>query len=120
MAIGRVVVAVACALVLTAPNTAAAPVQEEHRPATMTMTYEVGDLAAVVHAPRTLVGARPLILTSDISAQRLVRQGAVVVFVHDRSALPRHRELWRELGSGTGPLAERFAGFARHVVVAEP
>ncbi|GLY51540.1 hypothetical protein [Lentzea sp. NBRC 102530] len=120
MAIGRVVVAVACALALTAPSTAAAPAQEESRPATTTMTYEIGDLTAVVHAPRTLVGARPLVLTSEISAQRLVRQGAVVVLVHDRSALPRHRELWRELSAGTGPLAERFAGFAHHVVVAEP
>ncbi|MFD4676254.1 hypothetical protein ACFWNN_41480 [Lentzea sp. NPDC058450] len=120
MAIGRVVVAVVCALVLTAPSTEAAPAQDEHSPTTMTMTYEADGLVGVVHAPRTLVGALPLVLTSDISARPLVRQGAVVVVVPDRSALPRHRELWRELSDGTGPLAQRFAGFARHVVVAEP
>lgn len=120
MVFGRVLVAVACALVLTAPSTAAAPSQDDHRPATMTMTYRVGDLVAVVHAPRTLVGMRPLVLTSDLAAQALVRRGAVVVRVTDPSALERHRELWRELGSGTGPLAPRFGGFAGHFSVAQP
>ncbi|SMC97860.1 hypothetical protein [Lentzea albidocapillata] len=120
MAIVRVLVAVACALVLTAPSTVAAPSPDDHRPATMTMTYQAGDLAAVVHAPRTLVGVHPLVFTHDISATVLVRRGAVVVLVPDPSSLTRHRELWRELSSGTGPLAERFGGFAGHFSVAQP
>jgi len=120
MVFGRVLVAVACALVLTAPSTAAAPSQDDHRPATTTMTYEVGDLVAVVHAPRTLVGVLPLVLTHDLTAGRLVHRGAVVVLVADRSSLHRHHELWRELNAGAGPLAERFAGFAGHFAVAEP
>ncbi|SDK08320.1 hypothetical protein SAMN04488074_104201 [Lentzea albidocapillata subsp. violacea] len=118
MAIVRVLVAVACALVLTAPSTTASP--DDHRPATMTMTYQAGDLAAVVHAPRTLVGVHPLVLTHDVSATVLVRRGAVVVLAPDPSSLTRHRALWRELSSGTGPLAERFAGFAGHFSVAQP
>lgn len=123
MAIGRVLVAVACALLLTARSTAAAPSQDDHRPATMTMRYETGRLTGVVHAPRTLVGVRPLVfnvLGSDVYAQELARQGIVVVQVDDRSAMERHRELWREAGAGRGPLAQRFAGFAGHVVVAQP
>ena len=120
MAIVRVLVAVACALVLTAPSTAAALPPDDHRPATTTMKYQAGDLVAMVHAPRTLVGVRPLVLTHDVSAQVLVRRGAVVVLVHDPSSLTRHRELWRELSAGTGPLAERFSGFAGHFSVAEP
>lgn len=120
MAIVRVLVAVACALVLTAPSTAAAPSQDDHHPATMTMKYQAGDLVAVVHAPRTLVGVRPLVFTHDVSATVLVRRGAVVVLVHDPSSLTRHHELWRELSAGTGPLAERFAGFAGHFAVAQP
>ncbi|MCX2947868.1 hypothetical protein [Lentzea sp. NEAU-D7] len=120
MAIVRVLVAVACALVLTAPSTAATPPPDDDRSATTTMTYRAGDLVAVVHAPRTLVGVRPLVLTHDVSARVLVRRGAVVVLVHDPSSLARHRELWRELSAGTGPLEERFGGFAGHFSVAEP
>ncbi|MET9227927.1 hypothetical protein [Lentzea sp. NPDC003310] len=119
MVFGRVLVAVACALVLTAPSTAAAPSQDDYRPATTTMTYQVGDLAAVVHSPRTLTGARPLVITRDPGARALASRGAVVVLV-DGSSIDRHRALWRELTSGTGPLAERFGGFAGHVVVAQP
>jgi hypothetical protein len=120
MAIGRVLVAVACALMLTAPSTAAAPSQDDYRPATTTMAYEVGDLVAVVHAPRTLVGALPLVFGHEFTAPLLARRGAIVVVVRDRWSLDRHRELWRELDERTGPLAERFAGFAGHFSVAEP
>jgi hypothetical protein len=121
MVFGRVLVAVAFALVLTAPSTAAAPSRDDdYRPATMTTTYQVGDLVAVVHAPRTLTGVRPLVVTRDHTARALVGRGAVVVLVTGPSSLDRHRDLWRELGSGSGPLAERFGGFAGHVAVAEP
>ena len=123
MAIGRVLVAVACALVLTAQSTAAAPSQDDYRPATMSMRYESGSLTGVVHAPRTLVGVRPMVFHvrgSDVYAQELARQGFVVVLVDDRFALDRHRELWREIVTGTGPLAERFGRFAGHLAVAEP
>ena len=120
MATGRVLVAVACALMLTAPSTAAAPSRDHHRRATMTMTYEVGDLAAVVHAPRTLVGVEPLVFGNALTAPLLAQQGAVVVVVRDRWSVDRHRELWRALDERTGPLAERFAGFAGHLAVAEP
>ncbi|MFD4637218.1 hypothetical protein ACFWN2_07870 [Lentzea sp. NPDC058436] len=120
MVFGRVLVAVACALVLTAPSTAAAPSQDDYRPATMKMTYEVGDLVAVVHAPRTLVGVRPLVFGHEFTAPQLAQQGAVVVVVSDRWSMDRHRALWRALNERGGPLAERFAGFAGHFSVAEP
>ncbi|MGW6445843.1 hypothetical protein [Lentzea sp. NPDC055074] len=124
MVFGRVLVAVACALVLTAPSVAAAPSRDDdYRPATMTMRYETGWLTGVVHAPRTLVGVRPLVfntLGTDAYAQELARQGIVVVQVNDPSAMERHRQLWRDVKEGRGPLAQRFAGFAGHVAVAEP
>ncbi|SEQ31778.1 hypothetical protein [Lentzea albida] len=120
MAIGRVLVAVACALMLTAPSTAAAPSQDRPGRATMTMAYEVGDLAAVVHAPRTLVDVGPLVFGNDLTAPLLAQQGAIVVVVHDRWSVDRHRELWRALDERSGPLAERFAGFAGHFTVVQP
>ncbi|MDX3660760.1 hypothetical protein PV646_25960 [Streptomyces sp. ID05-26A] len=113
----------ACALLLTAQSAAAAPSQDDHRPATMTMRYETGWLTGVVYAPRTLVNVRPLVfnfLGSDVYARELARQGIVVVQVNDRSAMERHRRLWRDISAGRGPLSQRFAGFAGHVVVAEP
>ncbi|MDT7788255.1 MAG: hypothetical protein QOF58_6674 [Pseudonocardiales bacterium] len=123
MAIGRLLVAVACAMVLTAPSTAAATSVRHYRPAVMTMEYSVGGLHAVVHSPRTLVGTRPLVFQFrgyDEVAQSLAQQGSVVVLVSDRTALDRHLELWRSLSKAEGPLAERFRGFAGHFVVAEP
>lgn len=123
MVSGRVFVAVACALILTAPNTKASPSQDDYRPATMTMRYDAGALTGVVHAPRTLVGVRPVVfnvLGSDAYAQDLARQGIVVVQVGDPSAVERHRELWRDLRAGRGPLALRFGGFTGHLAVAEP
>ncbi|WP_439656597.1 hypothetical protein ACSHWB_29855 [Lentzea sp. HUAS TT2] len=123
MAIGRVLVAVACALMLTAQSTAAAPSQDDYRPAIMTMRYDAGELTGVVHAPRTLVGVRPVVfnvLGSDAYAQDLARRGIVVVQVGDPSALEQHRELWRDLRVGKGPLALRFGGFTGHLAVAEP
>ncbi|KJK44537.1 hypothetical protein UK23_29000 [Lentzea aerocolonigenes] len=123
MSIGRLLVAVACAMVLTAPSTAAATSVRHHRPAVMTMEYSVGDLRAVVHSPRTLVGTRPLVFQFhgyDEVAESLARQGSVVVLVSDRTAVDRHLELWRSLSKAEGPLAERFRGFAGHFTVAEP
>ncbi|MET9632325.1 hypothetical protein ABZX92_33200 [Lentzea sp. NPDC006480] len=123
MAIGRLLVAAACALVLTAPSTAAATSVRHHRPAVMTMEYSVGDLHAVVHSPRTLVGTRPLVFQFrgyDEVAQSLAQQGSIVVLVSDRTAVDRHRELWRQLSEARGPLAERFRGFAGHYGVPEP
>ncbi|MEU3643880.1 hypothetical protein AB0E59_10925 [Lentzea sp. NPDC034063] len=122
MVFGRVLVAVACALVLTAQSTAAAPAQDDdYRPATMSLRYEAGSLTGVVHAPRTIVGVRPVVFNvrgSDVYAQELARQGFVVVLVDDRFSMDRHRELWRAIG--TGLLAERFGRFAGHLAVAEP
>ncbi|MEU0882296.1 hypothetical protein ABZ345_27105 [Lentzea sp. NPDC005914] len=123
MAIGRLWAAVACVMVLTAPSTAAATSIRHYRPAVMTMGYAVGDLHAEVHAPRTLVGTRPLVFNFrgyDDIAQSLAQQGSVVVLVSDRTALDRHMRLWRELSEAKGPLAERFRGFAGHFSVAEP
>ncbi|MFJ5985193.1 hypothetical protein [Lentzea sp. NPDC092896] len=124
MVFGRVLVAVACALVLTAQSTAAAPSQDDdYRPATMSLRYEAGSLTGVVHAPRTIVGVRPVVFNvrgSDVYAQELARQGFVVVLVDDRFSMDRHRELWRGVVAGTGPLAERMGRFAGHLAVAEP
>lgn len=123
MVIGRLMAAVACAMVLTAPSTAAATSVRHHHYAVMTMEYAVGDLKAVVHAPRTLVGLRPLVFNFpgfDEIAQSLAQRGSVVVLVSDRTAVDRHVELWRSLSRGAGPLGERFHGFAGHLVVAEP
>lgn len=123
MGIGRLLVAVACAMVLTAPSTAAATSVRHHHSAVMTMEYAVGDLKAVVHAPRTLVGLRPLVFHFhgfDEIAQSLAQRGSVVVLVSDRTAVDRHAELWRSLSEGEGPLVERFRGFADHFAVAEP
>ncbi|SDP15024.1 hypothetical protein [Lentzea jiangxiensis] len=123
MAIVRVLVAVACAMVLTAPATAATARQDEYRPATMTMRYDVEGLTAAVHAPRTLVGVRPLVFLprgSEVHALEFASRGCVVVLVDDPFALGGHRGLWRALGTGTGPLAERFGGFAGHFSAAEP
>ncbi|WP_143138460.1 hypothetical protein [Lentzea waywayandensis] len=108
---------------LTAQSTAAAPSQDDYRPATTTTRYEAGSLTGVVHAPRTLVGMLPMVFHfrgSDVYAQELARQGFVVVLVDDRFSLDRHRELWRGVVAGTGPLAERFGRFAGHLAVAEP
>src|SRR5687767_5256183 len=116
MGIGRLLAAVACAMVLTAPSTAAATsMRHHHHSAVMTMEYAVGDLKAVVHAPRTLVGVLPLVFHFrgfDEIAQSLAQRGSVVVLVSDRTALDRHVELWRSLSRGEGPLVERFRGFA--------
>jgi len=123
MGIGRLFVAVACAMVLTAPSTAAATSVRHDRPAIMTMDYAVGDLKAVVHAPRTLVGTRPLVFGFrgyDDIARSSAQQGSVVVLVSDRTSVDRHAQLWRELNDREGPLAERFRGFAGHFSVAEP
>lgn len=123
MAIGRLLAVVACAMVLTAPSTAASTSVRPYRPAVMTMEYAVGELNAVVVAPRTLVGTRPLVVNFrgfDEVAESLAQQGSVVVLVSDRTALDRHLRLWRELSEGKGPLAERFFGFAGHFTVAEP
>jgi hypothetical protein len=77
MAIGKALAAVACAMVLTAPTTSATPDNSVRK-----LEYSLGDrafqvpgfhtepggpladleLTAVVHAPRTLVGKRPLVL----------------------------------------------------------
>ena len=123
MAMGRLLVGIAFAMVLTAPSTAASTSVRDYRPAVMTLEYTAGDLNAVVHAPRTLVGTRPLVFNFrgyDYIAQSLAAQGFVVVLVSDRTALSRHVDLWRELGEGKGPLAERFGGFTGHFSVAEP
>ncbi|PWK82827.1 hypothetical protein C8D88_11277 [Lentzea atacamensis] len=121
--IGAVVAAVALAMVLTAPSAAATTAVREHRPAVMKMEYTVGDLNAVVHSPRALVGTLPLVFSfrgNDDYAQSLAQQGSVVVLVSDRIAVDRHRELWRQLSEAGGPLVERFRGFAGHFAVAEP
>jgi hypothetical protein len=123
MGIGRLFVAVACAMVMIAPSTAASTSVRHYQPAVMTMEYTVGDLHAVVHAPRTLVGPRPLVFNFrgfDELAQSLAQEGSIVVLVSDRTALDRHMELWRSLSEAQGPLAERFRGFAGHFAVAEP
>ncbi|WP_434442928.1 alpha/beta hydrolase family protein [Lentzea sp. E54] len=80
MSIGKVAAAVVTAMVLTAPTTSAAP--EGHAGGVRTTEYSLGDrafqvpefhtepggpvadieLTAVVHAPRKLVGKRPLVL----------------------------------------------------------
>ncbi|GAB2831093.1 hypothetical protein [Lentzea nigeriaca] len=119
----RVLGAVVLAMVLTAPGTAATTQVGEYRPAVMRMEYAVGDLTAVVHSPRTLVGTRPLVFHPrgyDYKAQSLAQQGFIVVLVSDRAAMGRHVELWRQLSGAEGPLAERFRGFAGHFSVAEP
>lgn len=121
--VGAVLVAVVCAMVLTAPSTAATTPFKDRGPAVMTMEYSVGSLAAVVHAPRTLVGRRPLVFNVrgyDSRARKMARQGFVVVLVSDRAALSGHQELWRELMAAKGPLAQRFHGFAGHVAVSAP
>lgn len=121
MAIGRVLVAVAVAMMLTSPSTAATTSGDDYSPAVMRMDYAVGDLTAHVHAPRTLVGVRPLVFGfHDDLARESARQGFVVVVVDDRWSVAAHEELWRELNAGGGPLAERFAGFVGNVAVAEP
>jgi hypothetical protein len=120
--VGAVLVAVACALVLTAPSTAATTSQV-YRAAVLRIEYTVGDLTGVVHAPRTLVGERPLVFNYrgyDAHAQELARQGFIVVLVSDPAVLNRHLEMWRDLHAGSGPLAERFFGFAGHFAVAQP
>ncbi|MDX8035452.1 hypothetical protein SK803_35040 [Lentzea sp. BCCO 10_0856] len=120
--VGTLLVAVACAMLLTVPSTAATTSQVD-RPAIMRMEYTVGDLTGVVHAPRTLVGELPLVFDYfgyDAQAQELARQGFIVVLVRDPAVLTRHLEMWRDLHAGSGPLVERFAGFARHFAVAEP
>ncbi|HEX8870705.1 MAG TPA: hypothetical protein VF821_33885 [Lentzea sp.] len=120
MGIGRLFVALACAMVLTAPSTAAATSVRHYQPAVMTMEYTVDGLHAVVHSPRTLVGTLPLVFNFpgyDEVAQSLAQKGSVVVLVSDRTALDRHLELWRSLSRAEGPLAERFRGFAGHVAV---
>ncbi len=119
----RVPAVVAVSLVLTAPATVATTASHEHIPAIMRMDYEVGDLSAAVHSRRTLVGKRSLVFTfrgNDEHARDLARQGFVVVQVSDRLSLDGHRELWHRLSAGTGPLAERFRGFAGHVAVPRP
>ncbi len=123
MALGRLLVAVACAMVLTAPSTAATTSVRHYRPAVMTMEYAVGDLHAVVHSPRTLVGTRPLTFHFrgyDEVAESLARQGSVVVVVSDPTAVDRHLRLWRDLSEAKGPLAERFRGFAGHFAAPRP
>lgn len=132
MAIGprviwAVLVAVACAMVLTAPSTPATTSPREYRPSVMRMDYAAGDLIATVHTPCTLVGALPLVLVgprgSDLLGPELARQGFVVVVVR-QGAAGRHLELWRALETAEGPLAERFRAFAGHLdltaTVAEP
>ncbi|MFD5825504.1 hypothetical protein [Lentzea sp. NPDC060358] len=122
--IGGLLAVVAFVMLLTSQNTAATtPPRDDYRPAVMRMEYTAGDLTAVVHAPRTLVGVRELVLGfrgSDAYAEELAREGFVVVLADDRLSLDGHRALWRELAAGAGPLAERFSGFAGHFVVAEP
>lgn len=169
-------VAVAFATVLTAPNTLAA---DQARHDVTRIEYTLGDRAfqvpgfhteqdgpvadlevtAVVHAPRRLVGKRPLVLLAhgywkpchddqwiwpcpqadpfpsyrgyDYLGEELARQGFLVVSISAngvnagemgqpadiaRSALmSRHLELWRDLGEGRGPLAQRLRGFKGHV-----
>lgn len=126
MAIGKAAAAVAMAMVLTAPSTSAVP---EHRGDVRRIEYSLGErafqvpgfhtepggpvadleLTAVVHAPRTLIGKRPLVLLAhgywkpcqndqwtwpcpqgdpfpsyrgyDYLGQELARQGFVVVSV---------------------------------------
>ncbi|MEV6237361.1 hypothetical protein [Lentzea sp. NPDC051838] len=122
MGLARLFVAVACAMVLTAPSTASATSVRHYRPATMTMQYTVDGLHAVVHSPRTLVGTRPLLFQFrgfDEVARSLAERGTVVVLVSDRTTLDRHVELWRSLSRGEGPLAERFGGFAGQISVPE-
>ncbi|HEX7306270.1 hypothetical protein [Lentzea sp.] len=122
--VGGVLTAVALAMVLNPQNTAATtPPHDDYRPAVMRMEYDAGGLTAVVHSPRTLVGVRELVFGfrgGDAYAEELARQGFVVVLADDRLSLDGHRELWRELDDGAGPLAERFRGFAGHFVVAKP
>ena len=126
--VGGVLALVALMMVLTSLSTplttaATTPPDDGYRPAVVRMEYETGDLAAVVHSPRTLVGVRQLVFSfrgNDAYAEELARQGFVVVLVGDRLTLDGHRALWRELGGGAGPLAERFRGFAGHFVVEEP
>jgi dienelactone hydrolase len=80
MAIGKVAAVAVCALALAAPTSSAAP--EEHRSGVRKVEYSLGDrafqvpgfhtepdgpvadleLTAVVHAPRTLIGKRPVVL----------------------------------------------------------
>jgi predicted dienelactone hydrolase len=110
-------------MALTAPGTAASTSERDHQLPVMTMAYTAGDLTAVVHAPRALVGTRPLVFQFrgfDDVAQSLARQGFVVVLVDDRTTLSRHAALWHALNERTGPLVERFRGFAGHFSVAEP
>ena len=86
MGIGRLLAAVACAMVLTAPSTAAASSVRHYQPAVMTMEYTVDGLHAVVHAPRTLVGARPLVFGFrgyEEVARSSARQGSVVVVIDE-------------------------------------
>ncbi|MFD9702890.1 hypothetical protein [Lentzea sp. NPDC059081] len=122
--IGGLLALVVFAMVLTAQSTAATtPPHADDVPAVMRMEYRENGLTAAVHAPRTLVGERKLVLSfrgGDAYAEELARQGFVVVLVDDRLALDGHRDLWRELARGGGPLVERFSGFVGHVVVAEP
>jgi hypothetical protein len=114
-------------MVLTAPSTPATTSPREYRPSVMRMDYAADDLIATVHAPRTLVGALPLVLVgprgSDLLGPDLARRGFVVVVVRTGEA-GRHLELWRALQRTEGPLAERFRGFAGHLdltaTVAEP
>ena len=60
------------------------------------MEYTVGTLTAVVHAPRTLVGERPIVFdyrTDDNRAQTLARRGFIVVLVSDAAINELHIEL---------------------------
>ncbi len=122
--LGGLVAVVALAMVLIPHTTAATTSPDDsRRPAVMTMEYETGGLTAVVHSPRTLVGVRRLVFSSrgnDLYAEELARRGFVVVLTDDRLSLDGHRELWRDLAGGGGPLAERFRGFAGHFTVVEP
>lgn len=121
---GGILAVVVLSMLLTSGETSAiTPPPTGYRPAVMRWEYETGGLAAVVHSPRTLVGARQVVfgfLGNDLYAEELARQGFVVVLPDDRLSADGHRELWRGLSRGEGPLAERFPGFSGHLVVAEP
>ena len=119
----KVLGVVVLAMVLTAQSTAATTPVRHYQPAVMRMEYTAGDLNAVVHSPRTLVGTMSLVFNfrgNDDYARSLAQEGFIVVLVSDRTALSRHVELWRQLSETEGPLVERFRGFAGHFVVAEP
>ncbi|SDF34000.1 hypothetical protein SAMN05216553_101162 [Lentzea fradiae] len=121
--VGGILAVALFSMLLTSPLTAATtPPHTGYRPAVTRMAYETGDLAAVVHSPRTLVGVRQVVFSfrgNDAYAEELARQGYVVVLPSDRLVADAHRDLWRALARGEGPLAQRFGGFAGHVTLAE-